>query len=118
MGIVDWMVFPLADIGSEGLTVVLLFGVVRAAIAFYKVCEPGVGTGRVIWWIGKSEDVFVLAYGETLDLSKFGVLEFFRQFLQKVFAAFVVGGESHAEALYRARRDGGGRQANVHLFKH
>jgi hypothetical protein len=110
------VMFVFVDVGRKGFAVVFLFGIIRAAEEFDEIHKPRVGTGRVIWWIGKSEDVFVFAYGKTFDLTKFRIFEFYRQFFQKIFTSVGIGGEGPAKALYRTRRDGGGRQANIHLF--
>ena len=76
MNIVDWVVLAFAHICSKGLATIRFGRVICLSKVFDKILYKWIWAGRIMWGIGQSKDVIVLANGEPLDLTEFRVLEF------------------------------------------
>ena len=77
MGVVDGIVFALADIGGEGFPMISVgFGVVGFGVVAQPIFEEGVGAGGVIGRVGEGQDRFVGAEGEAFDAAERRVFEF------------------------------------------
>jgi hypothetical protein len=102
MGIVNGVVFPLADIRSERLSMIFSLLVVGAAVMLYKVSNPRIRARRVVRRIRKSEDVIILPDGKPLDFPELRILQLLREKSEVMLPACFFGGECFAEALDRA----------------
>jgi hypothetical protein len=75
MCVVDRVILALADVRRERLTVVSIgLGVVWLAVVADEVHDEWIRACRVVRRVGKSEDVFVLADGESFNLAELGDL--------------------------------------------
>jgi len=97
--VVDGMVFSLTDIRLEGLAMILLLRIVGPPVVLDEFPNPRIGAGRVIRWIRKREDVFVLPDGETLDLAELRILQLLGEQPEVMLPAGRVGGEGLPEAF-------------------
>ena len=95
--------FPFADIHRKRLAVIGNLRIIRLSIMPNKILKKRVRASRIIRRIGHRQNIFILADGKPLDLPKLRILEFLPQLYQKIFPAFFVVFNGHAETFNRTQ---------------
>jgi len=59
MSFVQCVGLARGDIYREGLSRIRFVGVIGTAVVGYKVSQPRIRAGGIVWWIGEGQDVLV-----------------------------------------------------------
>ena len=103
MCVVDRIILAFTHIGGKGFSVIGRGRIIRLTIASDEVLNEWIGTRSIVRWIGKPEDVFVRADGETIDLPKLRVLQLHPQLLREVRTPRFITLEVQAKTLHSPR---------------
>lgn len=96
---VDRIGLALTHVNGERFFSVRDTWIVGFAVVLNKILDERVRAGGIVWRIGKPQDGLVFTNGKTLDLTEFGIFEFFTKFLQEVSAPGFVVLEDETEAF-------------------
>lgn len=100
MGIIDWIIFPLAHIGREWLAAVIVcLWVVGLPVAPDEILDEWVGAGGIVRRVRKGKNVFVCTDGETFYFPEFRVFQFFTKLSEEVGTARLIILKGHSKAF-------------------
>src|SRR5260370_19271613 len=79
VSIINGISFPFANIYREWFPSVRNIWVKRLTVVLKKVTNERIGAGCVIWRIGKRQDVLIIAFRESFNLTELRIPKFLSQ---------------------------------------
>ncbi len=96
-----WVGFSFTHIRSKWFpSIVITSRIIWLSIVLNEILNERIWASRIIRWVRQGQDIFIFTNGESLDLAKLRIFEFFAQFPQEILATLFIAFESYAETFH------------------